>query len=158
MQVDRRSVVIAALGILAIGAVSVTPSSDQVAVELLRVMRIDKTTANSGEAIADVMIKANPVLLPYRPVIIEWVHKTMSWDALEPKVAAVYSQAFTDDEMRQAMDFYRSPTGQKFLDKLPELMQKTGAISSELGKAHEAELRAMIAQRAKELSEKTPNQ
>jgi hypothetical protein len=102
------------------------------------------------------MIKANPVLLPYRDVIIEWVHKTMTWEALEPKVVAIYSETFTDEEMRQAAAFYSSPTGQKFLDKIPELTKKTGAIASELAQTHQAELKAMIAARAQELSQKTP--
>jgi hypothetical protein len=152
MHVDRRLIAIAALGCLALGAVAVTPAPDKAAVELLQVMRIDKSVTSTSEAMADVLIKANPVLLPYRPVIIEWAQKTMTWDVLGPQVAAIYSEAFTDEEMRQAAAFYRSPTGQKILDKLPELMKKTSALGADLAKAHEQELRTMIAQRANELA------
>jgi hypothetical protein len=40
-------------------------------------------------------------------------------------VAAIYARNFTVDEMQQVISFYRTPVGQKLLDKLPVIFQES---------------------------------
>ena len=49
--------------------------------------------------------------------------------------AQIYARHFTADEMRQVTDFYRTPIGQKLLQKLPQVMQETMAVGQQLGQA-----------------------
>ena len=59
------------------------------------------------------------------------------------KSAQIYARAFTDAELRDAIAFFNSPTGQKFLDKQPQLMQEGAVLGQALMMAKQDELRAM---------------
>ena len=40
-------------------------------------------------------------------------------------MAAIYAGTFSAEEMRQVTAFYRTPVGQKFLDKVPDILQQS---------------------------------
>jgi uncharacterized protein len=49
--------------------------------------------------------------------------------------AQIYARHFTADEIRQVTNFYRTPVGEKFLRKQPEIMQQTFALGQQFGQA-----------------------
>ncbi|HWK32325.1 MAG TPA: DUF2059 domain-containing protein, partial [Hyphomicrobium sp.] len=49
-------------------------------------------------------------------------------DAMIEDFAVVYAQRFTVDELKAVTDFYQSPTGQKFIEAMPVLMQAGAQI------------------------------
>jgi uncharacterized protein len=49
--------------------------------------------------------------------------------------AQIYAQHFTADEIRQVTNFYRTPVGEKFLRKQPEILQQTFALRQQFGQA-----------------------
>ena len=49
-------------------------------------------------------------------------------DAMMQEFAVVYAERFTVDELKAVTEFYKSPTGQKFIQASPELMQAGAAI------------------------------
>jgi hypothetical protein len=53
------------------------------------------------------------------------VRKALSWDNLAPVYRDIYRQTFTGDDIDAIIAFYESPTGQRMLEKMPELMQNT---------------------------------
>jgi hypothetical protein len=66
-------------------------------------------------------------------------------DEMSDQVATVYAQTFSVDEMRQLTAFYRTPVGQKLLEKMPGLLQQTSAIGQALGRKVAEEMRDRIA-------------
>ena len=52
----------------------------------------------------------------------------LKWDTLKPDFIQVYSEVFTEKEMKDLIAFYKSPIGQKFIEKMPELQKKTMEI------------------------------
>ena len=126
--------------------------------ELLRTIRVEQQMRAATDALADLMIRANPALEPYRDVLVDWAHETMTWEALVPELREIYSSAFTETEMREMIRFYRSPTGQKVLDQSPGLMQRSLAAGSKLGELHRDELRERIVERAKQLNHDLPRE
>lgn len=46
----------------------------------------------------------------------------IDWEGM---FATVYAEVFTEEEIQGLIDFYKSPVGQKFLDKQPELTTAT---------------------------------
>ena len=59
------------------------------------------------------------------------ISQTLDWNAVEPVMVEVYRDHFTQQEIDQMLQFYRSPTGQMVIAKLPattqEMMQKMQA-------------------------------
>jgi hypothetical protein len=49
----------------------------------------------------------------------------LDWNKLEPLYVRVYQKSFTQDEVDGLVAFYKSPTGQALLTKMPAVMQNT---------------------------------
>ncbi len=49
----------------------------------------------------------------------------MKWESLEPLLIDIYKKSFTQDEIDGMLTFYRSPTGQAVIAKMPQVMQYT---------------------------------
>lgn len=49
----------------------------------------------------------------------------LSWSNMEATYLQVYKESFTQDEINQLIAFYKSPTGQMFVQKMPTVMQKS---------------------------------
>jgi len=49
-------------------------------------------------------------------------------DAMIDDFAVIYAQRFTAEELEAVTDFYQSPTGQKFIEAMPGLMQAGAQI------------------------------
>jgi uncharacterized protein len=65
------------------------------------------------------------------------------WEELSKEVTAadlvelmvpIYVKHYTDDELLQLIDFYKSPLGQKVIDKLPLITQDSYLAGQEWGK------------------------
>jgi len=63
---------------------------------------------------------------------------------LVDQMAAVYARNFTSDEIRQLTTFYRSPVGQKFLEKMPTVMQESMSLGQAFGQQVATELQGKM--------------
>ena len=61
-------------------------------------------------------------------------------------VVMIYASNFTADELRAATAFYRTPTGQTFLQKTPLLAQQTMAAGQKFGQSVGAEVQQRMIQ------------
>lgn len=133
---------------------TVTTSHDQAVLEFLKVVGIERTMNASANAVVQGLIQVNPPLAPYRDIIVQWANKHITWEAAAPELTKIYKDAFTELELRDVIAFYRTPTGQKVLLKLPEVMQQGAAVGAKLALAHTAELEKMLVERSKQMQEK----
>ncbi|MEP6669006.1 MAG: DUF2059 domain-containing protein [Chthoniobacter sp.] len=51
--------------------------------------------------------------------------KIYNWDAIKPIWMQIYTEIFTDEDLRGMIVFFKSPVGQKWLDTQPEVQTKT---------------------------------
>jgi len=65
------------------------------------------------------------------PMVLEAANQQMGKFA--DAVAAIYAGNFTADELRQVTAFYRTPTGQKFLEKTGVIAQQSMAMGQKFG-------------------------
>jgi hypothetical protein len=65
---------------------------------------------------------------------------------LNEYLAKVWASAFTDAEMQDLIDFYGSPTGQKFAGLLPQVLAVETAAAQEWSKSVGAELTEKVTQ------------
>jgi hypothetical protein len=60
------------------------------------------------------------------------------------QIAGIYGRNFTAGELRQATAFYRSPVGQKFLDRQPAMMQETMTMGQNFGRTVATDLQERL--------------
>jgi len=53
------------------------------------------------------------------------VREVLDWKKLEPMYVRVYQKTFTQEEVDGLIGFYKTPTGQALLTKMPAVMQNT---------------------------------
>jgi hypothetical protein len=127
-------------------------SHEQAARDLYRLTGGVKIAEAGAEAMMGV-IRKNPELAPYEEVFRTWYRKVFASGDLESEVAKIYVGAFSEEELRGLVAFYKSPLGQKALSVLPEVTKQSAEIGIRLGQEHSAELQEMIT-KAKEEREK----
>ncbi|WP_226467539.1 DUF2059 domain-containing protein [Luteimonas panaciterrae] len=77
--------------------------------------------------------------------------QVMTWDKLAPLYRDAYRQSFEAEDVDAIIAFYRTPAGQKMLEKLPQLMQNTMAGVQKLLMPAMQELQRDLAEEAKQL-------
>jgi hypothetical protein len=103
--------------------------------ELLTLTRVQKMSENAIEQMKTMMAgvakqtnvspEATEKAKAMRDKMFALIESEMSWDKMKAEYAKVYAEVFTPEEVRGLIAFYKSPSGQAFLDKQPLLMQKT---------------------------------
>ena len=128
-----------------------TAAQAAAAQELFKALKLQSGLSDTANAMIDSEIGRNPGLTPYRDVMLAWLKKYMTWDAMQPELTKMYTETFTEPELKQMAVFYASPAGQKSLEKLPEMMQRTAMAGARISQPHQDELRASMEARSEEL-------
>jgi hypothetical protein len=105
------------------------PAADEadrtkLAVELLSVMRMESSFRSGWTAYPPVEGATEQV----DPVELS----RAQWRKLQPAYVKAYAEVYSADELRALIAFYKSPIGQAYLDKLPELERKLPRIQAVL--------------------------
>jgi hypothetical protein len=144
--------------VIAPSLTSADPASHaRVAEELLVTMDADNLLKQSISQMMQLQIQQNPQLGLYEKVLMRFFEKYMSWESLRPDFIDLYTQAFTEDELREILGFYKSQVGQKAVKAIPNLMAQGGQIGVKRIQDHLPELQTMIAEeiaRLKKLQER----
>ncbi|MBV8405089.1 MAG: DUF2059 domain-containing protein, partial [Gammaproteobacteria bacterium] len=136
------------LGLLVLCAVQATPAADTPAAadsrpteasvrELFRTMntrsvidaaraQIDSSSnATLGQALPGQQLneRQRQIVREGHQQIVALLGETLDWNTLEPGMVEVYRDHFTQHEIDQMLQFYRSPTGQMVIAKLPATTQ-----------------------------------
>ena len=98
--------------------------------------------------------KSNPELAPYEDVFKTWLDRVWAESDMGQEFVRLYTESFTEDELRQVIAFYKTPVGQKTLQKMPELLQKGMSYGQREAQAHLPELQQAITARKLELEAK----
>lgn len=110
------------------------------------------------QAMPDAMIAAeigrNPGLEPFRDVMVNWLKKYMTWQAMAPEMTKLYAANFTEAELKAMAAFYKTPAGKKALEMMPQITQRSAMIGAQLGQAHSQELQGLMKARSEELEKK----
>jgi hypothetical protein len=76
------------------------------------------------------------------PMLLQSFQSRM--DELSDAVVKVYASNFTTDDLRALIVFYKTPVGQKFLQKTPLLAQQTMAVGQQFGRSVASEIRTRM--------------
>ena len=119
------------------------------AVELCLLLKVDKHCEKITETVyktvmANIAASYPDHLRELSDAVMKWSEKYMSWDALRDVFAWNYVEAFSEEEMKELIKFYKSPVGKKMALKHPELLEKSGQMASQIAQDNMAELQGEI--------------
>ena len=64
--------------------------------------------------------------------MIQIMREEMNWSRMEPYMLEAYMNVFDEHEIRDIIVFYRTPTGQKLLDRMPQLMEESMRVTQRM--------------------------
>jgi hypothetical protein len=128
---------------------SASPGADslshrQAAERFFEVIGAPQMIDRGSKKVADTLIARSAELRPYREEIDQFVAKYVSWEAIKTAVLEVYTTEFTESELNELTQFYKTETGKKALLKLPGLLDKCDALGKKQVADHLPELLAAI--------------
>ena len=144
---------LAIVAALCISPVAAQPAPDETmsaARELITVMR---AADQLKQMLPSIMQALKPAIVQGRPqverdfetlipLLLDSVASRVG-ELIDP-MASVYARNFSADEMHQLATFYRSPAGQKFLDKMPTVMQESLSLGQAFGQQIAGELQSQM--------------
>lgn len=122
-------------------------SHERAVMELIEVMELEATNAQSAALMLDAMVQQNPMLAQFKDVFEEFFAEHMRWDAMLPDYVRMYRDAYDDAEIRELLAFYRTPVGQKTVRLMPVLMQQGAEVGQKLVAPHLPELERRLTER-----------
>jgi len=137
--------------------VAETPENHAQAVrELFTLMKMPEVMATTIDTLLAAHLQANPTLVPYAETMREFLQEQLSWESLEAEYVKIYMAAFTQREIEDMVAFYRTPTGQKAVEKLPELMQEGAEIGQARMRENIGKLQEKLKAQIEELEQGPP--
>jgi uncharacterized protein len=131
-------------------AQSPAPDAMTAARELVTTMR----AADQFKALMPIIVKnLKPAIVQNRPeidrdydtimpLLLEGMNARVN--EIVDEITALYARTFTAEELREVTAFYRGPTGQKFLQKQPAIMQESMVIGQKFGQSVANEMQSRI--------------
>ncbi len=125
---------------------ALSPSRLAAAQQMLIALGIDKQFGTIITNQIDVASNQVPddKKVAFKRVMNTFMNKYFTWYLLKDKMAAIYANEFTEDELKQITVFYNSPVGQKVGQKLPSVTQKAMMVGQDAVAAHKDELQQMM--------------
>lgn len=112
--------------------------------ELLIVMNVEGTLSETLDVMISTQLQQAPEIAQFEGVLRTFLAKYMSWEYLKDYFVEIYAGAFTEEELREVVAFYRTDVGQKLIRLTPELMNKGMEIGQQIVMDHMPELQQMI--------------
>lgn len=120
--------------------------------DLVVQMKLEQTLEQSMEMMLQAIVRQNPSALgEFKDVIGQFLKTHMSWERMKPRYMTIYADAFTEQELKDIVNFYRTETGRKLTSLSPLLMRKGAELGEQILEEHLPELQKMIEERIKEL-------
>lgn len=153
----KKWIVVASLSLTGLAA-NANPEADAQALALLDSLNMEQVFDQTIEKSLDLQLKQNPTLLPYKGVMRKFFQKYMSYQSMKGELVAIYSRAFTTQELKEITTFYRTATGRKTVSLMPELFAKGGELGTRRIQEHLPEFMSMMADEAARLQESQSRQ
>jgi hypothetical protein len=158
----RRLLVVACLLLVSVPAVRAEPPAD--AMEAARSLVTTMKLADQYKALLPaILLTLRPALTQDRPEVERDYDAMMPaiadtftpyYTAMVDSIATIYAANFTAAELRDIEAFYRQPTGQKLLEKMPVIGQQALAVGQEIGRKAADDLRQRLTEQLRQRGHK----
>lgn len=138
-------------GLFAVGPLTASAdeaSHRQAAAEMFQAIDMERVITQAIDASLKAQMEQNPALVPYEAQMRAFLTKYMSWASMKDEMTKMYTQEFTEPELKQLTAFYKTPLGQKAIAKMPVLMARSMALGQQRVQEHLPELQAALKESA----------
>ena len=73
----------------------------------------------------DLPAEGRELALEMHEELVSWIGGLFRWEEMSGFMVTTYAEVYSEEELLGMADFYESELGRKFLEKQPELMQKS---------------------------------
>ena len=112
---------------------------------LFRLTQMEKKIQDSVDSVVQLQLRQNPQVGQHEPAVREFFTKYIGWNALKNDITEMYLTTFTEKELEQINAFYITPTGQKVIKVVPELVQQRNQLAMQRLQQNIGELQQIIA-------------
>ena len=111
---------------------------------LFKLTRMEQKIDESVASIAQLQLRQNPALAAKSDQLMAFLEKYIGWNAVKADLYALYMQTFTEDELKTINDFYITPTGQKVIVIVPQLVQERNRLAMQRLQENVGELQKIM--------------
>jgi len=90
-------------------------------------------------------LQQSPQLAQHQAALRAFLEKYVGWNSMREPLIEMYVKTFTEQELKEMNAFYITPTGQKVILQLPELVQERNRLAMQRIQANIGELQQAIA-------------
>ncbi len=73
-----------------------------------------------------------PIFDRHMARVFQVLREELNWEKMEPYMVDAYAEVYSEQELLELVEFYESPLGQKFMAKMPELMNVTMQMTQDM--------------------------
>ena len=125
-------------------------SHRQKAEKLLIVTKMDENIQQGIDNMVAMQLSRNPALINKKPQLNEFFNKYIGWESFKGEIIGLYVEAFTEQELNEMIVFYSTPTGQKMIKTVPDIMVKRSKIAMQRLQQNQEQLKTLIETEASE--------
>ena len=96
---------------------------------LFKLTRMEQKINDSVDSVAQLQLRQNPALEEKRGQLMAFLERHIGWNAVREDLYEMYMQTFTEKELKTINDFYITPTGQKVIVIVPQLVQERNRLA-----------------------------
>ncbi len=101
----------------------------------------------------DISEKDKPIYDNYTSKYADLLEEQMNWQTFKGPMIEIYSNHFTEEEVKGFITFYESDIGKSMVRKMPMIMQDSMLVSQELMKDFLPKMQALSIEMQKEIQE-----
>jgi len=91
----------------------------------------------------------------YKMDMAMWLSHMLDWDSVKDVYVDIYTEVFSEAELKEITAFYQTPLGKKMLQKMPELIKSTVQKTQAMMQQKIPEIQRKLEQYESDLQSKT---
>ena len=88
----------------------------------------------------NMMMEAEPAMEPFRQAITDFYQKYLRWEALKDEYVTIAKDLLSEQELKDATAFFQTESGRIFVEKQPEIFQRTSEMGFRVMQENQQEL------------------
>ena len=112
---------------------------------LFKLTRMETKINESVDTVLALQIQQNPQLAQHQDALRAFLGRHIGWNSMKAPLTEMYVKMFTEQELKEMNAFYTTPTGQKVILQLPDLVQARNRLAMQRIQENIGELQKEIA-------------